>query len=306
MQSHSIQLVIAALVFVAVTFVGSALLVAAGARRRALRPRLYDGGAPLSGDYVGNAGQGTVGLLNRMGSKAALGRPSDQLQASLSRAGFHAKSAPDVYLGAKIVLLVIGVLGASALLVPVSLPVPLKVMAAVMGGAACSFIPNLVLNSRLRARTLDVRRALPHATDLLEICVSAGMGLDMAWNAVSDEIRHVSDVLADEMALTNLEMQLGATRPVAMRHMAERTGAEELSSLVALLLQSERFGTSIADALRTFASGMREERSQKAEETAEKMSVKLLFPMVLFIFPAILIVMGGPAGIRLYEHMAGQ
>jgi tight adherence protein C len=165
------------------------------------------------------------------------------------------------------------------------------------------FLPNIVVSSRRNRRRAEVRRHLPDAVDLLEICVSAGMGLDMAWNHVGDEIRNVSLVLADEMALTVLEIQLGAPRTLAMRHMAERTGAEELASLVALLVQSDRFGTSIADSLRTFAVGMRETRSQRAEEQAEKTAVKLLFPLVFFIFPVMLIVMVGPAGIVLYHIM---
>src|SRR5581483_2241142 len=105
----------------------------------------------------------------------------------------------------------------------------------------------------------------------------------------------VSPVLADEMALTNLEIHLGAARADAMRAMASRTGAEELSSLVAILVQSERFGTSIIEALRIFAMSMRENRSMHSQEEAEKMAVKLIFPMVLFIFPAMLMVLAGPA-----------
>jgi tight adherence protein C len=246
------------------------------------------------------------GFLNRVGTKAPLGKPTEKLQNLLARAGFYSKSAPEIFLGTKMVLLVIGVAASAMLLVPLPIAVPVKVLVAMSGGAVLSFVPNFVLRSRINGRTQDIRRALPHATDLLEICVSSGMGLDMAWNAVTDEIRHVSVTLADQMALTNLEMQLGANRAAAMRHMAERTGAEELSGLVALLVQSDRFGTSIADALRTFASGMREERSQKAEESAERMSVKLLFPLVLFIFPAILIVMAGPAGLRIINQMLTQ
>ena len=140
---------------------------------------------------------------------------------------------------------------------------------------------------------------LPDALDLLEICISAGMGLDTAWNAVADEVRHVCPTLADEMALANLEMHLGAPRAVALRHMAERTTCEDLSSLVAIMVQSERFGTSIASALQTFAASMRQVRSQRAEEKAEKMAVKLIVPMVAFIFPAVMIVLAGPAGITL-------
>ena len=147
---------------------------------------------------------------------------------------------------------------------------------------------------------------LPHAIDLLEICVSSGMGLEMAWNAVGDEVRRVSTILADEMALANLEMHLGADRASAMRHMAERTGAEEISSLVATLVQSERFGTKVADALRVFAESMRIERSQRAEEAAEKMAVKLLFPLILFIFPSMLIVCAGSAVIQIVQVLGGN
>jgi tight adherence protein C len=128
--------------------------------------------------------------------------------------------------------------------------------------------------------------------------------MDMAWNAVADEIRRVSGVLADEMALANLEVHLGVQRPDAMRHMAERTGAAEISSLVAMLVQTERFGTSIGVALKTFAESIREQRSLLAQETAEKMAVKLIVPMVVLIFPAIVIVMAGPAAMELYKMLS--
>ena len=122
--------------------------------------------------------------------------------------------------------------------------------------------------------------------------------------AVSDEIRGVCPILADEMALTNIELHLGSPRSVAMRRMADRTGAEEISSLVAVLLQSERFGTSISEALRIYAISMRDKRSQQAAENAEKMAVRLLFPMVIFIFPSILVVTVGPACVTLVEMMS--
>jgi len=119
------------------------------------------------------------------------------------------------------------------------------------------------------------------------------------WNAVTAEMHTVSSILADEMALTNLEMHLGAPRALAMRHLADRTKADELASLVAVMVQSERFGTSMSDAMRTFASSMREQRSHKAQEEAETMAVKLIFPMIIFLFPAVVLVTAGPAGISL-------
>jgi tight adherence protein C len=127
------------------------------------------------------------------------------------------------------------------------------------------------------------------------------MGLEMAWNMVSNEIRDVGPTLADEMALVNLEVHLGAPRVEAMRHMADRTDAQEVVSLTTMIVQTERFGTSIADALLTTAATLREERSLKAQEVAERMPVKLLLPMTLFIFPALLVVLVGPAAIRLWH-----
>jgi len=127
--------------------------------------------------------------------------------------------------------------------------------------------------------------------------------LDMAWNIVSDEVQHVSSILASAMSLTNFEINLGTSRVEAMRHMAERTGVGELSSLAAILIQTERFGTSIAETLRIFAASMREERSFTAEEGAEKMAVRLVIPMVLFIFPAVLVIVAGPAVITIIKTL---
>ncbi len=175
-----------------------------------------------------------------------------------------------------------------------------------LGGLIPFFVPNFAVLIRERKRREEIRQHLPDAIDLLEICVSAGIGLDMAWNLVADEIRHVSSVLGSAMDLSNFEMHLGASRTEAMRNMATRTGAEQLTSLAAILVQSERFGTSVADTLREFATWMREERHLTAEERAEKMPVKMLFPMALFIFPAIMVIAIGPAMIHITRTLATQ
>jgi tight adherence protein C len=119
-------------------------------------------------------------------------------------------------------------------------------------------------------------------------------------------MRQVSPSLADEMVLANLEIRLGAARADAMRHMARRTGADELHSLAAVLVQSERFGTSMSEALTLFAQSMREARSHRAQEAAEKMSVKLMLPMLMFIFPALVLVTAGPAFILLYKALGSH
>jgi tight adherence protein C len=296
------QYAVPGLIFLAIMTIGGALLSARAARARALAPRLFDQDVPpISGAVTAPSPRQAVGLVNRIGSIASFGKTTDRLARDLIRAGFHAKNAPEVYLGLKIMLLGLGAIGTAA--ATISLPIPLffRALAIVGVGGILSFIPNVVVSMQRQSRSAEVRRTLPDATDLLEICVCAGMGLDMAWNVVGEEVRPVSGVLADEMALTNLEIQLNAPRPVAMRHMADRTGAPELLSLVAVLIQSERFGTSIAEALRMFATSLRDERSQRAEESAEKMSAKLILPMVMFIFPVAFIVMVGPVAIRLSE-----
>jgi len=287
------------LVFFAVLTLGAAIVVALTNRRKSIEPRLRS----IKGDMAvttPTADGGLMRLVSRVGETATPKQPSSKLKQNLTTAGYYGNSAAATYIGIKLVLLVVGVsLGSIiTLLTQFSFAIELYVVIAI--AVVFFFIPNVWIASRRKARQSEVRQHLPDVVDLLEICVSAGMGLDMAWNSVADEIRTVSDIMADEMALTMLESQLGAARTVAMRHMAERTGAQELASLVALLVQSDRFGTSIADALRTFANSMRETRSQRAEEAAEKTAVKLLFPLVLFIFPVMLIVAVGPTALRLY------
>ncbi|HEV8114257.1 MAG TPA: type II secretion system F family protein [Planctomycetota bacterium] len=295
---------VAILTGAATTLIGAALLLrrqeknaADLARRRAMQDH------DVAGDDSGRPR--LLFTLQRAGEMVSKGKASLSLRERLAAAGYHGQSAAAVYLGAKVLLFGAGVLVISLLLLPfhADLGMPSVYMLTAITGGVCFFIPDLAVGIARDRRRQNIRRHLPDAVDLLEICVSAGLGLDQAWNSVAEELRRVSPVLADEMELTNLEISLGASRAVAMRHMAERTGAEDISSLVALLVQSERFGASIVDALRTFATTMRETWSQRAEESAERMAVKMLFPMVLFIFPALVIIMVGPAVLGFIQAM---
>ena len=294
------------LAFIGVLTLGGGVILGLAARRGSLRRLKADRSnteldAPQEAQRAGP--RALLAGLRRLGHALSLGRVSANLCEHLTKAGFHQSSAATTYLGVKLMLLLFGGAVAAALVLPTSLNPWYKGYLLGLGPILLFFLPNLAIRFRRRRRALQVRQHLPVAIDLLEVCVTAGMGLDTAWNAVSDEIRHVSMLLADEMMLVNLERQLGASRTLAMRNMAERTGAEELSSLVALLVQTERFGTSVGEALRTFAQSMREARSMRSEEAAEKLAVKLLFPLVFFIFPVMLLVMGGPAGITIYDVM---
>jgi tight adherence protein C len=203
----------------------------------------------------------------------------------------------------KILLFAAGLTITATLAVPTDQTLVKKISLISLGAVVPFFLPNLIVLHKVRKRREEIRQYLPDVVDLLEICVSSGIGLDMAWNVVSEEIRHVSNVLGTAMDLSNFEMHLGASRTEAMRSMAARTGADQMSSLAAILVQSERFGTSVAVALKEFAASMREERRMTAEENAEKMAVKMIIPMVLCIFPAVVVVTIGPAAINIVRTL---
>lgn len=293
------------LVFVSVVGLGGAGAALVAAHRRSVAARLRSIREDQSPDAgVADGEVGMLGAVARIGDAAGAGKASVSLKEKLYRAGFVAPSAVAIFLGSKIVLLLIGVASSVSLILWRDWPIALEIWLVAGVSGLLFFLPNLVVGRHRRKRVTEVRQSLPIAVDLIEVCVSSGMGMDMAWTAVADEIRGVSAVLADEMSLMSLEMQLGASRTEAMRHLVERSGAEELTGLIALLVQSERFGASVSDALRTFATSMRETRSMRAEERAEKTAVKLLFPLVLIIFPVMLIVMVGPAIITLQQIFA--
>ena len=295
------EILIPFLVFMSVTCLGAAVLAARAARTSPARERLLQKAPEVRLPNPDMAAPPIMRALSKVGTLVGSKKPSSSVREQLVRAGVYDRAFLGVYLGAKMVLLLGGLMALALLTSFVELAPHVQLFLVLAGATLLFFVPNVLLQIRMQSRCREVRNHLPDAVDLLEICVSGGMGLDTAWNAVGDEIRTVTPLLADEMALTSLEIHLGAKRQDAMRHMTDRTGVEEVASLAAVLVQSERFGTSIADALQVFAKTLRDLRSQRAEESAEKMPVKMLFPMVVFIFPVVLIVAIGPACITLYE-----
>jgi tight adherence protein C len=157
------------------------------------------------------------------------------------------------------------------------------------------FAPELWLLSRVKARQKRLRLSLPDAMDLLVICVEVGLGLDQALLKVSEEIQLVHPELSYELHLVNLEMRVGKTRLDALRELGQRTGLDDIKALVSILVQTDRFGTSIVQALRTFSDELRTKRRQRAEEMSAKVSVKMVPALVFFIFPALMVVILGPA-----------
>jgi tight adherence protein C len=298
-----IQILIPILAALSVFLIGGSLMLAHKARRERIAARLAIGGvAAVAGPDGPNP---LVQVFDRLGQITGGKKTSRNLREELARAGFHSPNASAIFLGAKAFLLLFSLAAAGIAASLLDLSFHKSILMVLLASGITFFLPNIVVDMRRRKRRAEITQHLPDAIDLLEISVTAGMGIDQAWNAVTDQVRAVSAHLADEMALTNLEIHLGASRPDAMRHMAERTGATELGSLVACLVQAERFGTSMRTALRNFATGMRENRSQRAQEAAEKMAIKLLFPMILFVFPPAVMIMAGPAFLSLSRALSG-
>jgi tight adherence protein C len=177
-------------------------------------------------------------------------------------------------------------------------PVFVPLLAAVVG----YLLPELWLMWRIQARQHRLRLGLPDALDMLVICVEAGLGLDQAIMRVAQELRITHPQLSDELQLVNMEMRVGKTRLEAMRELARRTGVEDIKALVAMLIQTERFGTSIAQSLRVHSDDLRMKRRQRAEEMSAKTTVKMVPPLVFFIFPALMVVILGPAVITLMRQ----
>lgn len=163
-------------------------------------------------------------------------------------------------------------------------------------------LPEMWLLWKIKKRQRLLRLALPDGLDLLVICVEVGLGLDQSLLRVAQELRIVHPELSEELQMVNLEMRVGKTRLDALRELARRTGLDELKSLVAMLIQTERFGTSIAQSLRIFSDELRTRRRQQAEEMSAKTTVKMVPPLVFFIFPALLVVVLGPAIITLMRQ----
>jgi len=213
---------------------------------------------------------------------------SDDMAYRLTLAGFRKAEHVEVYTAAKMLLPVIGIVGGTFF-------GGNMIMAILLGGMAGFFGPDLAVTHLISRRQETMDRAVPEALDLLVICMEAGLGIDQAMARVADEIRLTSPALAEEFQVISREQRAGKLRLDAWRSMAERVNLESVSQLVSMLVQTERFGTPIANALGQFADGLRMRRSQAAEEVAARSGSKLLFPLVVFIFPSIFVVTLGPA-----------
>jgi tight adherence protein C len=235
--------------------------------------------------------------------------PKQQLRERLIQAGLYKQNSTFYFATVKLTLMFLPVLvGIAASYIGV---VTFK-QALMFGGLAGGFgtiIPSFWLDAQKSKRQTEIRRALPDALDVIVVCLEGGLSLPGAISRVSTELRTAHRTLAAEMTIVQREIQLGRSTGEALKRFADRFDVEELRSLSSVILQAEKFGASVVKALRVHAEGLRMKRRQHAEEMAQKASVKLVFPTVLFIFPALFVVLVGPAVfdiIKMFGHMAGN
>lgn len=237
-------------------------------------------------------------------------QPTDQtevlnLRQALITAGYRSAHAPAFYLGAKSLCAIVTLL--SLALVPhkwLGFPSNTNlVVFYVLAAGAGYYAPGLWLRSTIARRKQTIMHSLPDALDLMVVCVEAGLGLDQAIGRVAVEITLSHKELSEELHLLGLELRAGVARTDALRNLSRRIDLEEIKSLIALLVQTDRFGTSIGQALRVHSEAMKVSRQMKAEERAAKLPVKLLFPLLFFIFPSLFIVIIGPAIIRVIRTL---
>ena len=242
--------------------------------------------------------------LQNFGERVASGRKDlFETRQKLVRAGYRRQDAVPIYYSLRVLTLVIG--GLVVLAVLPSLQGRNLVLWLLAGGFVAWMAPSVILSRKIRLRQKEIQKALPDALDMLVICVEAGLGLNQALTRVADEVETMSPVLAEELQIVNLEMRAGTPREDALRNLGERTDVPDLRALATMLIQTDRFGTSIAQALRVHSDTLRTKRRQRAEEAAAKTTIKLVPPLVFFIFPAIFVVVLGPAMLHLMNELGG-
>ena len=276
--------------------------------RAYVRPsRIYDrvGGAAESVREQGaSSRERMVRVFEQIGGKIPLSSSEQTVtRRDLTMAGYRSDTAIAVFYGIKVIAAVAAML--FALLVRNSLSDATMVRIVILIGftAFGYYAPTLGLEKLVKQRQMKLRLSLPDAVDMLVIAVEAGLGLDQALQYVSREITEGHPELSDELSLVGYEMRAGKRRAESLRNLAVRTGESELRKLVAILTQSDRFGTSMGESLRTHSDFMRLRRKQDAEERAAKIGVKLVFPIFLFILPSMMLVAAGPALLKIFTDL---
>lgn len=248
------------------------------------------------------------GLKDAFSNLGGVMEPKSELEKNsirikLANAGFRSESAAGVYQGIRVVCLVVFLLPALFFFL-LKDGFTLKSMQYTVILAGMGFyLPQIVLWHLRTTRQKEIFLTLPDALDLLVVCVESGLGLDAALRKVTEEMKGHAKTICEEFSLANLQLQMGRPRREVLHDLGVRTGVDDVRSLAAILIQADRFGSSIAQALRVQSDSMRVRRRQLAEEKAAKTAVQLIFPLVLFIFPAIFVVLVGPAAIQIQKTL---
>jgi tight adherence protein C len=285
--------------------------------KQRLTDKIQGRGVAASGDVAsdrndnslkkGGVKKNFLDITNFVGNIA---KPKDKeelsgIQKKLASAGYRKRNSPVIFYGAKLILAALIPVSFSLLKIIFIKAIPsIHFMAISISLALIGFyIPNAWLSLMITKRKEKILEGFPDALDMMIVCVEAGMGMDAAISRTGKEMQLSNKEVSEEFNLLSLELRAGKARKDALRNLAKRIDLEEVNSLVSLLIQTDRFGTSIAQALRTHADAMRVKRYQKAEELAAKLPVKLVFPLLLFIFPTLFVVLVGPAAIRIYKAL---
>ena len=228
-----------------------------------------------------------------------------QLRPKFQKAGFRSQKAASVFWGIKAFLSLCFPIVFFVIMInyPGTLTLTLKIAVCFLLGFSGFLLPDFILNRIISKRSKSIFNAFPNSLDLMAVCVEAGMGLDSSLNRVAEEIEIDSKILSDELKLLNFELRAGKSRKQALEDFAMRSDLDDVRSFTTLLIQADKFGTGIAESLKVYSDTFRTKRYQRAEEIAARLPVKLIFPLVFFIFPSLFVVILGPAAIRIYEAL---
>jgi tight adherence protein C len=243
-----------------------------------------------------------LGRSLRPSSEVELGK----LRLKLVSAGFRQEQATAVYHGLKLLGLLLGIAASfPPLAMKFGMTQTAYICTAVVAGVGF-YLPAFIVNHQKKYRAESIFLALPDALDLMVVCVEAGLGLDAAMRRVTAELTQSSPVLCEEFAISNFQLQMGRRRQDVLRDLGIRTAIDDVRALAAVIIQAEKFGSSISAALRVQSDAMRVRRRQLAEERAAKTSVKIMFPLIFFIFPGIFVVLVGPAALQIMAMFSGK
>ena len=307
------SIIVSACVFLALTggaWAAMSMLSPKSSRASERLEELRDPGRRNRDKADGKTGVG--GLLERAApqmSKAL--KPKTELEQNnlkvrLANAGFSSPASPQIYLALKLASLLVGLFmggGFAAFKYGMTMN---GLTSLIVGCAFGLFIPSLALTLKIKARQERIFLGLPDTLDLLVVCVEAGLGLDAGMRRVAEELEDTHPDVCQEFNLANMQLQMGRKRREVLHDLGVRTGVDDMRALVAILIKADKFGSSIAQALRVQSDSMRVKRSQMAEERAQQTAVKLIFPLVLFIFPGIFVVLVGPAALMMMNGLFAQ